>query len=190
MTSRTITDYSRATSKYDYGFSWAISRAIYNRATSKVRLQITVERLPSTITDSVWRFQERFTVERLPKYDYGLQSSDFQVRLRIQLGDSKNDLQSSDFQATITDLQSNGFQERSDCIKMIYRWANLLIKRFENVGQRRWWELNHEIQLSWCNWRQCAIFRCSVEQASMFIFIYNMDRDLYHCLVYPMRIFI
>ena len=23
----------------------------------------------------------------------------------------------------------------------------------------------------------------------MFIFIYNMDRDLNHCLVYPMRIF-
>ena len=63
------------TSKYDYGFSWAISRAI-SRA---------------------------ITVERLPKYDYRLQSSDFQVRLRIQFGDSKSDLQSSDFQSTTTD---------------------------------------------------------------------------------------
>ena len=79
------------------------------------RLQITVVWLPSTITDSVERFQEQFTVERLPKYDYRLQSSDFQVQLRIQFRDSKSDLQSRDFQSIITDLQSNSFQRRSVC---------------------------------------------------------------------------
>ena len=62
------------------------------------------KRTSTDINITVSYFQERSELQLSDfKSDYTLQSSDFQVRLRIPLNDSKSDLQSSDFKSTITD---------------------------------------------------------------------------------------
>ena len=146
-------------------------------------LYIKVEQLPSTITDTVERFQEQSDLQLSDfKYNYIYSRANFKYdhRFIVERFQERSDLQlneftsrsKSDWICSQTNSQAGSRTiriavERIQDDKQTIEFVDLAIREqitFRihggtiHVGQRRWRELYHEIQLSsWCNWRQCAI---------------------------------